>query len=301
VGASAVLFAFLTTLLFATSSVLAHKSQTALGPARANLGRLTVGLLLLGAWAYLFGQGHGGPACGTFLLSGLAGMGIGDIAFFAALPLLGSRLTTTMNQCLSVPIAILVEWLWLGTRLSGAQFACIGIVLAGIVVALLPTRHSPSRVEVRPLGVMLGLVAAAGQGLGAVLSRRGFEITVAEGFHLDGITAAYQRVLGGIAITLVWFAARAWIERDRQPRPTPPLRAHGWIIIHALAGPVFGMATFQLALASAPSGLVLPITACAPLAIIPLAYWFEGERPGKRSLAGGAIAVVGAVALTLVK
>ena len=61
------------------------------------------------------------------------------------------------------------------------------------------------------------------------------------------------------------------------------------------------MTTFQLALASAPSGLVLPITACAPLAIIPLAYWFEGERPSKRSLAGGAIAVAGAVALALAR
>jgi drug/metabolite transporter (DMT)-like permease len=297
------LLAFITTLLFAASSVLAQKSQQAVGPARANLGRLTLGLLFLGAWAYLFGQGHGGPAFGIFLLSGLAGMGIGDLAFFSALPFLGSRLTTTMNQCLSVPIAIGIEWLWLGTALSGAQFACIGVVLAGIVVALVPTRHSPPRVQVRPIGVLLGLVAAAGQGVGAVLSRRGFEVATAAGTQLDGLTAAYQRILGGIGITLAWFAVKAWVDARRcaaRP-PAPPLRAHGWILVHALAGPVLGMGTFQLALASAPSGLVLPITACAPLAVIPLAYWLEGERPSKRSLAGGAIAVAGAVALTLVR
>ncbi|MBX3737697.1 MAG: DMT family transporter [Candidatus Didemnitutus sp.] len=295
------LYAFVTTFLFAASSVLAHKSQNLVGPARANLGRLTVGLVCLGAWAYLFGQGHGGPAFTTFLLSGLAGMGLGDLAFFAALPRLGSRLTTTMNQCLSVPVAIGIEWLWLGTTLSGRQFLCIAVIIAGIVVALVPTRHSPPKVRVRPLGVVLGLIAATGQGLGAVLSRRGFEITAAAGAHLDGLTAAYQRVLGGIALTAAWFAARAWLDRKREARPAPPLRAHGWILIHALAGPVFGMATFQLALASTPSGLVLPITACAPLAVIPLAYWIEGERPSRRSLVGGAIAVVGAVALTLAR
>lgn len=295
------LYAFLTTFLFAASSVLAHKSQRTVGPARANLGRLTVGLLCLGTWAYLFGQGHSGPAFTTFLLSGFAGMGVGDLAFFAALPFLGSRLTTTMNQCLSVPIAIGIEWLWLGTKLSAVQFACIGVILAGIVVALVPTKKSPPKVPVRPLGVLLGLVAALGQGTGAVLSRRGFEITTAAGAHLDGLTAAYQRVLGGIAITAAWFALRAWLERDREARPAPPLRAHGWILIHALAGPVFGMATFQLALASTPSGIVLPITACAPLAVIPLAYWIEGERPSRRSLVGGGIAVAGAVALTLAR
>jgi len=295
-----VLYAFVTTFLFAASSVLAHKSQNLVGPARANLGRLTVGLVCLGAWAYLFGQGHGGPAFTTFLLSGLAGMGLGDLAFFAALPFLGSRLTTTMNQCLSVPVAIGIEWLWLGTTLSGRQFLCIAVIIAGIVVALVPTRSSPPKVRVRPLGIFLGLIAATGQGLGAVLSRRGFEITAAAGAHLDGLTAAYQRVLGGIALTAAWFAVRAWLDRKRDARPAPPLRAHGWILIHALAGPVFGMASFQLALASTPSGLVLPITACAPLAVIPLAYWIEGERPSKRSLTGGMIAVVGAVALTLV-
>lgn len=293
------LYAFVTTILFAASSVLAHKSQNTVGPARANLGRLTVGLLCLGAWAYLFGQGHGGPAFTTFLLSGLTGLGLGDLAFFAALPFLGSRLTTTMNQCLSVPIAIGIEWLWLGTRLSGAQFACIAIVLAGIVVALVPTKKSPPKVHVRPIGVLLGFVAATGQGIGAVLSRRGFEITTAAGEQIDGLTAAYQRVLGGILITAAWFAVRAWLDRAKEARPAPPLRAHGWILIHALAGPVFGMATFQLALASTPSGIVLPITACAPLAVIPLAYWIEGERPSRRSLAGGLIAVAGAVALAL--
>ena len=299
------LYAFITTFLFAASSVLAHRSQQAVGPARANLGRLLLGLLFLGVWAYGFGQGHGGPALGIFLLSGLAGMGIGDIAFFAALPHLGSRLTTTMMQCLGVPVAIATEWLWLNQHLSAAQLLWIAVVLAGLVVALWPKRGDAEVRRASFAGIALGCVAALGQGLGAVLSRHGFEVTAAAGAHLDGLTAAYQRVLGGFAITAAWFAVRAWLDR-RAPdaaaasaQTRPPLAAHGWIVAHALAGPVLGMGTFQLALAAAPSGIVLPITACAPLAVIPLAYWLEGERPSKRSLAGGALAVVGAVALAL--
>jgi len=50
-----------------------------------------------------------------------------------------------------------------------------------------------------------------------------------------------------------------------------------------------------------PSGIVLPIVATTPLVIVPLAYWIEGERPTRRSLVGGVVAVVGAVALTLVR
>ncbi|MDP2136947.1 MAG: DMT family transporter [Candidatus Didemnitutus sp.] len=294
-------FAVLTTFIFAASSILAQKSQRAVGPARANLGRLLIGLLFLGVWAYGFGRGHGGPAFSTFFWSGLIGIGLGDLAFFGALPFLGSRLTITINQCVSVPVAIAIEWLWLDTRLTMAQFACIGVILAGIVVALVPTKKDPPKVRVRPIGILLGLAAATGQGIGAVMSRRGFEIATTAGTNLDGLTAAYQRLLGGIVVTVIWFGVLAWLRRHQPKTPAPSPRAHGWVFAHAMAGPVLGMGTFQLALATSPSGLVLPITACAPLAVIPMAYWFEGERPSKRSLAGGALAVVGAVGLLLVR
>lgn len=298
----AVLFAFITTLLFAVSSVLAQKSQQAVGAARANLGRLLIGLVLLGSYAHLFGGGLQGAALPMFFVSGLVGMGIGDLAFFAALPFLGSRLTMTMNQCLCVPVAIFVEWLWLDTRLNGAQFASITVVLAGIVVALIPTKKNPPKVQVRAIGVLLGVTAAICQGVGAVLSRRGFEIATSSGADIDGVTAAYQRIVGGLVVTVLWFGIRHWLalQRGRPKGPAPAARAHGWIVLHALAGPVFGMSAFQLALASTPSGIVLPITACAPLAVIPLTYWLEGERPSKRSLVGGVLAVVGSVALTMV-
>ena len=49
------------------------------------------------------------------MLSGIIGMGIGDLGVYAALPLLGSRITVLMTQCLAAPIAAVGEWLWLGT------------------------------------------------------------------------------------------------------------------------------------------------------------------------------------------
>jgi drug/metabolite transporter (DMT)-like permease len=57
---------------------------------------------------------------------------------------------------------------------------------------------------------------------------------------------------------------------------------------------------YQWALATTPSGIVLPIAATTPLMAIPIAYLLEGERLSRRSLAGGTLAVAGAVALTLV-
>lgn len=306
---AAVIYAFATTLLFALSTVLANRSLQAVGTVRANIGRLLVGLVFLSLWAFTAGRGLQGDSLPVFLLSGVAGMGVGDAAFFAALPFLGSRLTIMLMQCLSVPIAMLVEWLWLGTRLSAGQILASTIVLGGIVMALVPTRKNPPRVRVRPLGVMLGALAAAGQGVGAVLSRKGFALAEATGAPIDGLSAAFQRLLGGIVLTVAFYALWGWWFGRNRPAPAapppPPTRPFPgrlrWILLHGLAGPVFGMGSFQLALAHAPSGIVLPITATTPLFVIPIAYWLEGERPSRRSITGGIIAVSGAVLLTLVK
>jgi drug/metabolite transporter (DMT)-like permease len=45
------------------------------------------------------------------------------------------------------------------------------------------------------------------------------------------------------------------------------------------------------------SGVVLPIVALTPLVIIPFSRFVEGERPSKRSLLGGVIAVIGVIVL----
>ena len=47
--------------------------------------------------------------------------------------------------------------------------------------------------------------------------------------------------------------------------------------------------------------LVLPIAATAPLLAMPIAYWLEGDRPGKRAILGGLVAVAGCVALARVR
>jgi drug/metabolite transporter (DMT)-like permease len=298
------IYAFVATLLFSFSNVLANRSRQAVGTVHANLGRLLIGMFFLGLWTCTVGHGLSGRSLAIFLLSGVVGMGIGDIAFFAALPSLGSRLTIMMMQCLSVPIAIVVERFWLGTRLLPTQLLCSTVILGGIMVALMPTRKDPPKVKVRAAGILFGGLAALGQGVGAVLSRKGFGLAVAAGGSIDGLSAAFPRVVGGFVVTALWYAAHHQIQRWRVVESGPKTVAAGrasylWVLTHGLSGPVLGMGAFQMALAGVPSGIVLPITATTPLVVIPFAYWLEGERPSKRSLVGGAVAVAGAVALTL--
>jgi len=305
--------AFLTTVFFSLSAIFAKRSLDAVGATRANIGRLLVAGFALGLYAHSLGGGVGGAGRDWLLWSGVVGMGLGDLAMFAALPLLGSRLTVLMTQCLAAPLAALAEYLWLGTQLTGLQMGWGGVILLGVGFALMPSRSDPPKVRIRPIGFLWGLGAAAGQGLGAVLSRKANLVATEAGQSVDGITGAYQRILGGLVITLVYFALRELVARARArssaaaarspsaKAPAPSLRAYLWIPANALCGAVIGVSCYQWALFTTPSGIVLPIVATTPLVIVPLAYWIEGERPSRRSLVGGVVAVAGAVALTLVR
>lgn len=303
--------AFLTTILFSISAVCATRTAKIMGGTEANFWRLLVGAGVLAIWAYGFGAGLGGDAFPYFFVSGLIGFGIGDLALFQTLPRLGSRLTILLVQCLAAPIAAVTEWFWLGTQLSVAQIACGLTILAGISLALAPGKHLKLTSRERFIGTIFGIVAAAGQGLGAVLSRKAFEVAAHAGQNIDGITAAYQRILGGLILggifLLIVKREHLWPASNRKNDDHTQLatrekwrRSWLWILFNALAGPALGVSCYQWALKTTASGVVLPIVATTPLVVIPFARAIEGERPNARSIIGGAIAVAGAVTLAFV-
>jgi drug/metabolite transporter (DMT)-like permease len=304
------LASFLAAFFFALNATCASHSVRASGALRANLGRLLVACAALGLFAHTLGHGFTSASVPWFLLSGVIGMGLGDLGVYGALPLLGSRLTVLMTQCLAAPIAAAGEWLWLGTRLTPAQILWGLLILAGVAVALLPSQSSPPRVKIKPVGFLFGLLAAAGQGFGALVSRKGVDVAVAAGESAHnatfGLNAAYHRIFAGLLFTAAWFLfLRALRRLPAAPAaitaPAARRRARLWMLANGCAGPVLGVGCYQWALATTPSGLVLPIAATTPLLAIPIAFWLEGDRPTRRALVGGVIAVAGCVALTLAK
>lgn len=302
------LVACLAAFFFALNANCATRSVQASGVVRANLGRLVVAACLLGLYAHTIGHGFASASTGWFLLSGVIGMGLGDLGVYAALPMLGSRLTVLMTQCLAAPIAVLGEWLWLDTRLSLQQLFFGTLILVGVAVAIMPSKASPPRVKIRPMGFLFGLLAAAGQGFGALISRKGVDAATAANEAVNnatfGLNAAYHRIVAGLIFTICWFLTLSLLRRLPRHQPAislaPVMRRHALnlMLANGIVGPVIGVGCYQWALATSPSGLVLPIVATTPLIAIPLTYWLEGERPSKRSIIGGIMAVGAAVALT---
>jgi drug/metabolite transporter (DMT)-like permease len=298
--------AFSTTLLFSLSAVCGQRSARLLGGVEANFWRVWVAALMLGLWAHLAGQGLSGKSFPTFFLSGLVGFGVGDVALYQALPRIGSRLSILLVHCVAAPFGAVLEWLWLGTPLTVSQMLAGATILGGVAVALAPGRQMNLSRGSLWAGVVCAIIGALGQGGGAVLSRKAFEIARTAGESpVDGMTAAYQRILGGVIVGTLVFGLLKWRQsqsgvaanRGRASRQ----QVVAWIVANALAGSVLGVGMFQWALMLKPTGVVLPIVALTPLVIIPFSRFVEGERPTRRSLIGGIIAVAGVVALTLAR
>jgi drug/metabolite transporter (DMT)-like permease len=303
------LAAFLTTIFFSLSAIFATRSTRLIGATEANFWRMACATVCLSVWAFAFGQGLDGEAFPVLFVSGVVGIGIGDMALFQTLPRLGSRLSLLITQCLTAPFGAAIEWFWLHTHLTTGQMLSGATILIGIAISLAPGRHlNLSRKMVIP-GVLFGVLSAFGQASGAVLSRKALTQLHQDGVVIDGGTAAFQRLTGGLlfgAIALLiikWRAVKGHISRSEET-PTMPSkekwrRVWPWVVANSFAGQVFGGSCYQWAFQTAPTGIVLPIVATTPLVAIPFTLWLEGERVTMQSLVGGAIAVGGVAALTL--
>jgi drug/metabolite transporter (DMT)-like permease len=292
--------AFLTTVLFSISGVAAHRTSRLLGGTEANFWRILLATLFLAALANTFGVGFGGPAIKTFFVSGLVGFGIGDLALYQAFPRLGSRLSIMLVHCLAAPFAAIAEWLWLGNRITLAEAACGAMILLGVAIALAPSEHLRMARRRLAFGIAMGTFAALGQGLGAVISRKAYEICRNENFKMDGITAAYQRIWGGLAVAIISMAIVQARKREASSNRNWK-KIFPWLIANVTAGPALGVACYQWALGVERTAIVLPIVALTPLIIIPFSWHIEGERPSPRSILGGVVAVAGVIGLTFAR
>lgn len=299
------IFAGLATVLFALSATCANRSSRLVGGVEANHWRLLLAAFFLAGWALTVGQGLQGRALPVFLISGVVGIGIGDFGLFQSFPRLGARLTMLLTLCFTSPMGVLFEWVWLGQRLRAPELGCIGLILIGVVITLWPDRKVPLPRRDLVVGVLYAALSASGGAMGVVLSRHAYAICRANNEVIDGPTAAFQRVLGGVLVTSAIF----FVLRFRQKR-TGRLpgaienkwqRLLPWTVGNALAGLTVGVSCMQRALETTPAGVVLAIIAITPIAVIPLARMVDGERVTTKALVGSIVGVLGAGGLAMVR
>lgn len=299
--------AFLTTIFFSLSAISGSRCARVFGGVEACFWRLAIAAVLLGSYIFLAGNAVPSVAASLFICSGIVGVGIGDMLFFQALPRIGSRMTVLIIQCLSIPVAASIEWLWMDTKLTTGQILSDILVIIGISMALFPLQHAQSDKRQKLYGILFALAAALGNGFGAVLSRRAYHFAAQNNLDISGPAAAFSRIFGGVligAILLIIAKRKSLIAIISENKPV--LNADyaakwrntwPWVLTTSLAGQTLGVTCFQWALKHNPTGVVLPILATTPLVTIPMTRVIDGERFSIRVAIGAIIAVGGVVLL----
>lgn len=275
------------------------------GSQSGNLLRLALATLILGALTlWLWPESLHPATYGWLFASGMIGFGFGDIALFLAYVRIGARLTILLNLCTAPLWSTVVEGMWLGKIPGSGELWAGGVILAGVAMAVL-SRHGDQRPRMGSpsVGVLCGLFAGCGQGLGAVISRKALDVAGDTGILLNGMSAAAQRVSGGLLTTLLVFLIfRCLARAPATPvAPATPRVKSAWLLATTLCGPVLGVSCFQWALASQTAGIVTAVVATTPIAMIPLVMWADKEHPRPMAVAGAMVAVAGVLLLLKVQ
>ena len=281
------------------------------GAFAANVIRLCLACVLLTVTVFAVGAAHPMPLRQAALLaaSGFVGLALGDAALFESLVTIGPRRTALLGA--TAPIfVVLASAPLLGETMTPIALAGMAMTLGGVawVIAARPdegeVRGSPVR------GVVMGGLAAAGQGIGAILATAGLGeapagswcanlAAGAEGsIHVSPLLGTQTRMLAGCGGMLLYAAVRGHfgeVGRGFRDRPALKLLAGG-----AVFGPFVGVWLSLIAFANThPRAVAQTIMALGTIFVILIAWALHRERPTLRMLLGAIVAVAGAAVLAL--
>ncbi|MCD4503692.1 DMT family transporter [Chromobacterium piscinae] len=267
------------------------------GPFAFTRLRLTLLTIVLGGVSLLSGGWHTISAASLWpaLLSGLAGIFLGDTVMFASMNRLGPRRTGLLFATHSV-FSVLLGVLFLAERLSAGAMLGSLLVFGGVLLAVAFGRrevdaHAWERNDKLAAGVALGLAAALCQALGTFFAKP----AMAAG--LEPVTASALRM--GVscgAHYLLWLSG--WkLAKSRGPYT---LRMLGQTALNGLVALGLGMTLIMLALQHANVSTVGILSALSPVLILPMLWVVLKRPPPPLAWIGAAVSCAG-TALVVVR
>ena len=285
------LAAVVTSLAFAGTSTLFTIAGRRVGAQVVNRLRLTAACLLLGISVWIV-TGSPWPFDASLDrwfwlgLSGVVGLVIGDAFLFQAFIWVGPRISMLMMSLAPI-IAGFIAWIFLGEKLSGIQIAGIIITLLGISwVILVKDQRSGERKGNYIRGILYGLGAATGQGVGSVLAKSG----LADDY--SPLSANFIRMFTAfVAIWLITLFQRRVRTTLQEIKKNP--QASGAILGGAFTGPLLGVTLSLYALQKTSIGVASTLMALPPIFLLPLEAYVFKEKVSWGSIVGTIVALLG--------
>ena len=286
------------------TALYADKTSRRLGSMTANVIRLTLAALFLAALLWVtVGRPYplyaDGRAWLWLALSAVVGYLFGDWCLFNCYLSIGARFGQ-LFMTLAPPMAALAGWLILGETLSWKSLIAMTVTLCGIAISIL-SRGADHQVRLSlPLkGVLLGLGAGLGQGVGLVLSKVGMQYYT-QALPSDApalmdemlpfASTMIRALVGGAGFLLLMYWQK---EMPKLKQALCDRTGMGYALIMTLTGPVLGVSLSLMAVQYADAGVASTLMALTPvLILIPYAFIYKQKIKAKEII-GVVVSVVG--------
>lgn len=235
-------------------------------------------------------------------LSGLVGYVLGDFCLFNSYILIGSRFGQLL-MTLSAPAAAIAGWIIIGETMSPLALAGMLVTISGISLSIFGKKQTADNVTARlPLkGILFGIGAGLGQGIGLVLSAKGIKC-YEEQLAIDGITdgsiiflipfaATAMRAVTGLIGFSLWTLLKG--ELPRLCHAVTDKRAMLFMTGATITGPFIGVSLSLMATQYTATGIAQTIMATTPVLILLPSYIFFKQHITVREVIGAIIAVTG--------
>ena len=286
------------TALFA--DIASHR----LGSMTVNVIRLVLASVFLGLllWATI-----GAPyplyadkaAWFWLALSALVGYVFGDFCLFNSYLVIGARFGQ-LFMTLAPPIAAIAGWILLGETMTWKSWLAMAVTISGIAISILSRGEGHSLHFSLPVkGILLGIGAGMGQGVGLVLSKIGLQHYEAA---LPAETPALMEQMLPFASTLIralvggaGFVCLMALQRNLKHFKTAVKDHKGmrFAVLTTLFGPVIGVSLSLMAVQYANAGIASTLMALTPVLII-LPYALIYKQPVRaKEILGVAVSMAG--------
>ena len=269
-----------------------------------NVWRMGVALLLSALLMWLtLGSPYpvyaGGQAWAWLLASGVVGYFFGDWCLFNSYLTIGSRMGQ-LFMTLAPMFAAISAWVMLGQTLSWTALLAMGVTMTGIAISVLGRNQEHHVALNLPLkGILFGIGAGLGQGVGLVLSKIGLDHYVAEvpATLLPSVEdflpfgSNMIRCVAGFVCFYAWLLLSGHGGRMRES-----LKEHRGLLamlVAVFSGPFIGVGFSLMAVQYTAAGIASTIMAMTPIIILLPSRWLFHQPITLRGVVGAVISVVG--------
>jgi drug/metabolite transporter (DMT)-like permease len=279
--------ALATAVLWSVTSFLFAFASERVGSVQVNINRIILAAIILFLIVAISGINYemSSRQVHYLILSGIAGLVIGDSFLFKAFQVIGARLGMVLMSLVPAISAVLA-WIFLNEIIIPLGIVGMFTTIFGVILVVTDKSHSTSiKGNINKAGILAGFLGAVGQAGGLVLAKFAFE----EGY-INGFVASFTRLASaGIIIFIIGLLLRRYKNPVKVfKNDIPALKA---TIVATVLAPVLGITLSLIAIEFTKVGIASTLMALVPIVMLPISKYYFKEKLSLQAISGAFIAV----------